>query len=99
MPKETGRDARIEKRKAERQSKADRSGSPVMPEKEVLGADNESFQRLVEKRKASRERQGERRREEATAKISEHEQREAAKIAALLQMARAAKSENSLWRG
>lgn len=75
VPKETGREARIDKRRAERQAKAERSGSPTMREKDLIGADPDSFRSMIQKRKEQRERQDEKRRESAQSKISEHEQR------------------------
>ena len=53
VPKETGRDARISKRKALNEQRRERQASPEHDESDALGTDVSNFQSYMQRRKAS----------------------------------------------
>lgn len=98
VPKETGRDAKLDKRRAMRADRAARDVSPDLNERNIMG-DNFDVRSAVVRQREAAEARTSSKRDAAREKLQEHEEREKAKMAELLQFARAARSESSLWKG
>ncbi|XP_070568980.1 triadin-like [Ptychodera flava] len=92
-PKATGHDAKIEKKLSRSFERKQRGQSPEMKDSYIMGG-NDDFHARLHKRKIRQEEK----RQADSEKISDYQAKEKAKMAALLEVARANRSENSLWK-
>eukprot|EP00052_Salpingoeca_macrocollata_P016564 m.133387 g.133387 ORF g.133387 m.133387 type:complete len:205 (-) comp20096_c2_seq1:239-853(-) len=96
VPKETGRDARVDKRRAFNQGRKDRDASPEVNERDLMGASD--FDAELARRKAYRQKKQAAKEERATTKIAEYQEKEKEKMAALMELARQTRADNALWK-
>ncbi len=96
VPKETGRDAKIDKRRAMNAARGARDASPDVPH--IMG-DNFDVHAAVQKKKEAQEHRQSVKRDSARDKLAEHQERERQKLAELLEFARAARTNDSMWKG
>ncbi|EDV20496.1 uncharacterized protein TRIADDRAFT_60950 [Trichoplax adhaerens] len=93
LPKATGREAVIEKRKARSETRRHRDVSPGVSESFLMGSSGPD----IERNKRKREERRVRRYHEAVEKVKGYQEKEKSRMAELLALARATKSENALW--
>eukprot|EP00049_Salpingoeca_infusionum_P001599 m.49586 g.49586 ORF g.49586 m.49586 type:complete len:318 (+) comp11105_c0_seq1:29-982(+) len=98
VPKETGHAARISKKKGAREQRAARAMSPPVRDSVLMGLDGDAFKTKLARRKEHQERVREKRRTVAEQKVAAHHQKEQDTMAALLAMAKSARSSNALWQ-
>eukprot|EP00053_Salpingoeca_punica_P013001 m.117009 g.117009 ORF g.117009 m.117009 type:complete len:152 (-) comp16085_c0_seq2:103-558(-) len=96
VPKETGREARIDKRRAQNESRRDRATSPEIRDKDLLGSSD--FHEMMARRRQQKAAKQEEKRSAAETKIAAYQEKERDKIAALLSLAKASKSQDALWQ-
>eukprot|EP00730_Choanoeca_flexa_P018741 TRINITY_DN9130_c0_g1_i2.p1 TRINITY_DN9130_c0_g1~~TRINITY_DN9130_c0_g1_i2.p1 ORF type:complete len:204 (+),score=35.88 TRINITY_DN9130_c0_g1_i2:245-856(+) len=97
VPKETGREARIAKKRAARDARRQRDVSPETDEKTLMGSGGD-FQSVLRYKRAKRDQRMHEKRAQANEKIDAFKAKEAAKMAELRAMAAAARGSNSLWK-
>ncbi|XP_077863152.1 uncharacterized protein LOC100378007 [Saccoglossus kowalevskii] len=96
-PKATGYEAKVEKRIARSYERKSREHSPEMKESYIIGGDD-NFQAKLQKRKRQMEEKRLIRQQADSEKVTEYRAKEKAKMESLLQLAKANRSENSLWK-
>ncbi|KAL5457582.1 hypothetical protein EMCRGX_G034855 [Ephydatia muelleri] len=92
LPKATGREAMIEKKRVRAEKKRDRELSPEIKESVLMGGGGE-IQRRIQVRQEAREKKA----SVAVQKISDYQAKEKARMEALLEMARANKKDGAMW--
>jgi hypothetical protein len=94
LPKATGgHAARMEKKKIRAESRREREMSPDMDESDVFGSDSKNIKDKLKKQQEDRYQRA----HDASQKISDYQAKEKARVAAILEMAKANKKEGSLW--
>ncbi|XP_072178073.1 uncharacterized protein [Diadema setosum] len=96
-PKATGREAKIEKRYARKFERKQRESSPGLgvEDRSIMGGAD--YNEVMERRRIRQEKRKDDLEHRATMKMTEYQLKEQAKMKALLEQARASKSENALW--
>lgn len=100
VPKETGRDARIDKRRAanDLRREKERDQSPELADKDIFGGGQEMTVELNRRKLAKMQQQAEKK-QIALGIIKEYQMKEKQKMEEFLMMARSLKSEHSMWKG
>ncbi|XP_022100803.1 uncharacterized protein LOC110984688 [Acanthaster planci] len=96
VPKATGHEAKIEKRLGRAEQRRRRGESPETRESFLYGGKSDIQSQLAAQRQKKEQRR-ERLEDRAASKLEEYRAKEKAKMTALLEQARANKSENALW--
>eukprot|EP00047_Mylnosiga_fluctuans_P020402 m.92176 g.92176 ORF g.92176 m.92176 type:complete len:105 (+) comp8502_c1_seq4:128-442(+) len=98
VPKESGREARIDKKRAETQARREREASPEANDKDLMGG-GPDFKAEMERKRNFMALKHIERREEALDKIAAYREKERSKMAEFLELARVSKAQNALWQG
>eukprot|EP00051_Salpingoeca_urceolata_P035916 m.32008 g.32008 ORF g.32008 m.32008 type:complete len:323 (-) comp9905_c0_seq1:79-1047(-) len=94
-----GHEGRMQKRMDRARERKAREVSPeLMRESDLMGGGSD-YQRELARRKQYRDEKRQTRKFNAQEKLSEHQAKEKEKMAALLALAKQAKSDNALWQG
>eukprot|EP00045_Choanoeca_perplexa_P004187 m.36037 g.36037 ORF g.36037 m.36037 type:complete len:285 (-) comp12441_c0_seq5:34-888(-) len=97
VPRETGREAQLAKKRAARAARRERDVSPETDDKTLMGSGGD-FQSVLRYRRAQKDARVEEKRAKANEKLSAFREKEAGKMAELRAMAEAARGSNSLWK-
>ncbi|XP_033106979.1 uncharacterized protein LOC117108907 [Anneissia japonica] len=97
VPRATGHEGKIEKRIGRADAKRARQTSPDLHDSMLMGTSSDNFQARMAARKRNREAQQLKNTVAAKQKLQDYQEKEQAKMKALLEMARATKSENAMW--
>lgn len=93
VPKATGREAQLEKKKQRAAQRRDKELSPEADETMLMGASNDYVGKKIKKRHDQRQHRA----EAASQKIADYQAREQARVTAILEMAKANKKEGAMW--
>lgn len=93
LPKATGREARVEKKRVQAERRREREVSPDFDDSKVYGSSTNSIRDKVKAQQEHRVNRA----HAAVQKISDYQAKEKARVEAIMQMAKANKKEGALW--